>query len=125
MTGPQYVIRPSSMFLFVNNFDDRAHERLEVVRRYRKRRREIDDIADRPHEYAQFDKPTADRIEIDDLIKLTDTDARTEIAYLIHPPAPEAAQDANARDAFQAAARLETSGEHRGNVRYLPQARLL
>src|SRR4249920_1883887 len=109
MTGPLYVIRPSSMFLFLNNFDYRAHERLELVRRYRKRRREIDDVPDRPHEHAQLNKAFAHCVEIVDPVQFNNSD-RT-----FH---------ANVLDARQTPARVEAPGEHGGNIGDLLQARL-
>src|SRR5262245_21619517 len=73
MTGPPYAIRPSLVLLFANDLNNCAYERLKFIRRYRERRRKIDDVADRPDKHAQLDKSRTHSIEIGDPIQLHDT----------------------------------------------------
>src|SRR5262245_49184954 len=80
---------PSSVLLFTNDLYNRANETLKFIRRNRERRREIDDIADRSHEHAQFDKSPAHRIEITNSIQLHDADGAHD-ANILDTPQPTA-----------------------------------
>src|SRR5262245_27934794 len=73
ITGPLYVIRPSSMLEFVHDFDHYIHERLKIFRRNRERRREINDIADRPDKNAQLNESRTHCVEIADPLQLYDS----------------------------------------------------
>ena len=58
---PALALKPRPLF---ENRDDRAGEALKILLADGKGRREIDDVADGPHENARFDKPAPQRAEI-------------------------------------------------------------
>src|SRR5580693_5690938 len=99
------ALKPRPLF---ENRDDRAGEALKILLADGKGRRQIDNIAQWPHEDAGFDKPAPQRAEIIDAIEFDDADRA------FHP---------HVAHTRQLAGRFERAVEHFGNGRDLLKAR--